>query len=130
MLKSSVLESIAEETILSMLDKQHQRLLSFTKKGDKQYNEVVLMYGGVTHYFYNGVWYNISVYTPQDLKSSEYLTDADNDVVLDLPPKYKYHVRNAHGNYVFFKTKERDDAQKISDSMFGKGKYTVSSSKI
>lgn len=38
-----------------------------------------------------------------------------------------YYIRNALGYKVFFKCRERQKAQEVCDTIFGKGVYTVNS---
>ena len=45
-------------------------------------------------------------------------------------PVSTFFVRGATGDYYFFHTSKRADAQKQADEMFGKGKYSVVASKL
>lgn len=45
-------------------------------------------------------------------------------------PVSTFFVRGATGDYYFFHTSKRADAQKQADEMFGKGKYTVVAAKL
>ena len=45
-------------------------------------------------------------------------------------PVSTFFVRGATGDYYFFHTSKRAEAQKQADEMFGKGKYTVVASKL
>ena len=41
-----------------------------------------------------------------------------------------YYIRNALGAYTFFHSRDRGEAQKVCDDMYGKGQYTVNASKM
>ena len=105
--------------IQAMLDEQRILLgegLDISKDGDivkvkKEWNEDILTDGGVSYYRLNDKWYRVSV------------CDGDNDVVL------KYWFKNALGVKVSVSTKALKEAQQVVDSIYGKGKYTVSASK-
>ena len=43
----------------------------------------------------------------------------------DFKNPSKFFIRNALGDYTFFKTSSRPKAQEASDEEFGKGKYKV-----
>ena len=45
-------------------------------------------------------------------------------------PVSTFFGRGATGDYYFFHTSKRADAQKQADEMFGKGKYSVVASKL
>lgn len=45
-------------------------------------------------------------------------------------PVSTFFVRGATGDYYFFHTSKRAEAQKQADEMFGKGKYSVVASKL
>lgn len=36
-----------------------------------------------------------------------------------------FYIMNAMGNFVFFHTKDRDEAQRASDALYGKGFYQI-----
>lgn len=91
-------------------------------------NEKALICGGETLLHFKGKDVKISVFTPDMLHESECLEEGVT--LLDHPPKYKFHIRNAFGNYVFFKAKDTQTAQEISDCIFGKKMYTISAAKI
>ena len=42
--------------------------------------------------------------------------------------KSKFYIQNSLGNYVYFHCKDRLEAQKKCDDMYGKGWYTIRSS--
>ena len=44
--------------------------------------------------------------------------------------KYKFHIRDAQGNRVYFKAKSYKVAQAVCDEIFGKGHYRVSGTVI
>ncbi len=105
--------------IQTMLDEQKRLLgegLDISKDDDivkvkKEWNENILTDGGISYYKLNGGWYRVSV------------CDGDNDVVL------KYWFKNALGIKVSVSTKTLKEAQQVVDSIYGKGRYTVSASK-
>lgn len=93
---------------------------------EKFFDEAVLSEGGATHFKLNGKWFAVSVLTLEDLAALE-----DEDYIYeDIPPKYKFHIRNAFGAYVFVKARIYKDAQDVVDGMFGKGRYKVSASNV
>lgn len=49
---------------------------------------------------------------------------------LDFTPPTLWYVRDALDNFVFVKTKSRQKAQEIINSVYGAGKFRVSSSKL
>lgn len=48
----------------------------------------------------------------------------------DFIPPGSYYVRNAMGDYTFYKTSKRADAQLQADKDFGVGKYSVIAAKL
>lgn len=48
----------------------------------------------------------------------------------DFIPVGSWYIRNALGDYVFFKTADRKKAQDAVNEIFGKGKYTVVAAKM
>lgn len=46
-----------------------------------------------------------------------------------IPPG-SFYIRNAFGEYVFYKTGERAKAQEAANKVYGKGKYTVVAAKL
>ena len=105
--------------IQAILDEQRRLLgegLDISKDGDiikvkKEWNEDILTEGGVSYYRLNDKWNRVSV------------CNNDNDIVL------KYWFKNALGVKVSVSTKALKEAQQVVDSIYGKGKYTVSASK-
>lgn len=94
--------------------------------GEKFFDESVLSEGGATHFNLDGKWYAVSVLSLEDISALE-----DEELICeDIPPKYKFHVRNAFGDYVFIKARDYKDAQAVADAMFGKGRYKVSASNV
>lgn len=65
---------------------------------------------------------------PKEMKVTvvDYETFTDYEFV----PYSTFFVRGATGDYYFFHTSKRAEAQKQTDEMFGKGKYTVVASKL
>ena len=49
---------------------------------------------------------------------------------LDFKPPTPWYIRDALDNIVFVKTRSRQKAQEIINSVYGTRKYTVSSSKL
>lgn len=100
------------DKIEAMLNEQNRLLnegcVNNTTKVKKEWNENVLMDGGVSYYKLNDKWYRVSV------------CDGDNDVVL------KFKFKDAMGRLVSVSTKSIKEAQSVIDDIFGKGKYTVS----
>lgn len=65
---------------------------------------------------------------PKEMKVTvvDYETFADYEFI----PCSTFFVRGATGDYYFFHTSKRAEAQKQADEMFGKGKYTVVASRL
>ncbi len=49
---------------------------------------------------------------------------------LDFKPPCTFYIKDAMDNYVFIKTRSRKVAQELVNNEYGRGKYTVSSSKL
>ena len=111
--------------IQAMIDEQKALLgegLDISKDGDiikvkKEWNEDILTDGGVSYYRLNDKWYRVSV------------CNNDNDIVL------KYWFKNALGVKVSVSTTTLKEAQAVVNDIYGvskdgKGKYSVSASKI
>lgn len=102
--------------IQAMLDEQKRLLnegLDISKDGDiikvkKEWDEDILTDGGISYYKLNGKWYRVSV------------CDGDNDVVL------KFKFKDAMSRLVSISAGSLKEAQQVVDSIYGKGKYTVS----
>lgn len=112
----------------ALVDKMQKEQSKMLKKlaNEQFFDEAVLSEGGATHFKLNGKWFAISVLTVQDIADLE-----DEDYVYsDIPPKYKFHVRNAFGDYVFIRARIYKDAQDVADALFGKGMYKVSASNV
>ena len=56
--------------------------------------------------------------------------DYNEATALDFKPPCTYYIRDAMGDYVFVKTRNRKVAQELINSEYGRGKYTVASSKL
>ena len=82
-----------------------------SNKPSKEWQPDILTKGGMSYYTLNDKKYKVSV------------CNDDNDVVL------KYWFKNALGVKVSVSTKALKEAQQAVDSIYGKGKYTVSASK-
>lgn len=102
--------------IQAMLDEQKRLLgegLDINKDGDiikvkKEWNENILIDGGVSYYKLNDKWYRVSV------------CDGDNDVIL------KFKIKTALDKTLSVSAKTLKEAQSVVDDLFGKGKYIVS----
>ena len=102
--------------IQAMIDEQKRLLgegLDVNKDGDivkvkKEWDEDVLINGGISYYKLNNKWYRVSV------------CDGDNDVVL------KFKFKDAMNRLVSISAKSVKEAQDVVDEVYGKGKYTVS----
>jgi hypothetical protein len=121
-------QPIIDAQIKDLLEKQKQRLVELESSGTievKQFEPNVLKYGGSTVYKYNGKWYNISVYTENDLQTGSY-----SDTV--QPTKYKYWFMNCFGNYVFVKVRDINVAKiLVADLTNTKvGHYNLSTIKL
>lgn len=115
---------IISELISKLLKEQSKMLKKLSN--EKFFDESVLSEGGATHFKLNGKWYAVSVLSLEDLTALE-----DEELVCeDIPQKYKFHIRNAFGDYVFVKARDYKDAQDVIDAMFGKGRYKVSASNV
>ena len=111
--------------IQAMIDEQKRLLgegLDVNKDGDivkvkKEWDEDVLINGGISYYKLNNKWYRVSV------------CDGDNDVIL------KFRFKDAMGRWVSVSAGSLKEAQQVIDSIYGtskdgKHKYSVSASKI
>jgi len=49
---------------------------------------------------------------------------------LDFKPPCTFYIKDAMGDFVFVKTRNRKVAQELVNDEYGHGKYTVSSSKL
>ena len=117
-------ESKADKEIMAkiqaMIDEQKRLLgegLDINKDGDivkvkKEWNEDILTGGGVSYYKMNNKWYRVSV------------CDGDNDIIL------KFRFKDALGRWVSLSAKALREAQQVVDSIYGKGKYTVSACRV
>ena len=114
--KESKADKEVTEKIEAMLAQQKALLgegLDISKDGDiikvkKEWNEDILTGGGVSYYKMNDKWYRVSV------------CDGDNDVVL------KFKFKDAMSRLVSISAGSLKEAQQVVDSIYGKGKYTVS----
>lgn len=59
-----------------------------------------------------------------DEKKFYYVTEDQHDADDFIPPT-RYYIRDALGNYVFFRTRSRATARDLCDKWYGVGKYTV-----
>ena len=111
--------------IQAMINEQKRLLgegLDVNKDGDiikvkKEWDENILTEGGISYYKLNDKWYRVSV------------CNNDNDIVL------KYWFKNALGVKVSVSAKSLKEAQAVVNDIYGvskdgKGKYSVSASKI
>ena len=111
--------------IQAMINEQKRLLgegLDVNKDGDivkvkKEWDDNILTEGGISYYKLGDKWYRISV------------CNNDNDIVL------KYWFKNALGVKVSVSTNTLKEAQAVVNDIYGvsedgKGKYSVSASKI
>lgn len=111
--------------IQAMLDEQKRLLgegLDINKDGDiikvkKEWDEDVLINGGISYYKLNNKWYKVSV------------CDGDNDVIL------KFRFKDAMGRWVSVSAGSLKEAQQVIDSIYGtskdgKHKYTLSACRV
>ena len=111
--------------IQAMIDEQKRLLnegLDVNKDGDiikvkKEWNENILIDGGVSYYKLNDKWYRVSV------------CDGDNDVIL------KFRFKDAVGRWVSVSARSLKEAQQVIDSIYGtskdgKHKYTLSACRV
>ena len=54
----------------------------------------------------------------------------DEAISLDCKPPCTFYIKDAMGDYVFIKTRNRKVAQELINAEYGVGKYRVSSSKL
>ena len=119
-----------EKSISKALLEQEQLLNQKEDKGiDLDY---ILLHGGKFTHKLDGKSFSCSVLTPSDI---QLLSNIENDIeqgieYSDLPVKYKWNVRTAHNNLLCVKARDIKIAQKVVDSVLGKGLYSVSSSHI
>ena len=119
-----------EKSISKALLEQEQLLNQKEDKGIDLY--YILLHGGKFTHKLDGKSFSCYVLTPSDI---QLLSNIENDIeqgieYSDLPVKYKWHVRTAHNNFLYVKARDIKIAQKVIDSVFGKGLYSVSSSHI
>lgn len=113
------------EKIQAMVDEQKRLLdnrLDINKDGDivkvkKEWNDDILIDGGVSYYKLSDKWYRVSV------------CDGDNDVVL------KFKFKDAMGRLVSVSAGSLKEAQQVIDSIYGtskdgKHKYTLSTCRV
>ena len=118
--KQSKVDKEITENIEAMLNEQKRLLgegLDINKDGDivkvkKEWNENILDVGGISYYKLGDKWYRVSV------------CDGDNDVIL------KFRFKDAIGRWVSVSARSLKEAQQVIDSIYGKGKYTVSACRV
>ena len=111
--------------IQAMINEQKRLLnegMDINKDGDivkvkKEWNEDILINGGIGYYKMNDKWYRVSV------------CNGNNDVIL------KFRFKDAMGRWVSVSAKALKEAQQVVDDIYGtskdgKSKYSVSASKI
>lgn len=79
-----------------------------TVRVQKVWNPDIICDGGVSYYKLNNKWYRISV------------CNNVNDVIL------KFRFKDALGRLVSISANSLKESQQVIDSIYGKGKYTVS----
>ena len=77
-------------------------------RASKSWNPDIICDGGVSYYKLNNKWYRISV------------CNDGNDVIL------KFRFKDALGRLVSISANSLKESQQVIDSIYGKGKYTVS----
>ena len=111
--------------IQAMIDEQKRLLgegLDIDKDGDivkvkKEWNEDILMNGGVSYYKLNNKWYRVSV------------CGGDNDIIL------KFKIKTALDKTLSVSARTYQEAQQVIDSIYGtskdgKHKYTLSACRV
>ena len=58
------------------------------------------------------------------------ITEQERENTEDFKHIAKWYIIDAMGDTVYFRKRERKDAQAICDEMYGKGKYTIKTSGI
>ena len=96
----------------ALLNSNHTGSVTATNKTTKTWNPNILTEGGVSYYKMNNKWYRVSV------------CDGDNDIIL------KFRFKDALGRWVSLSAKALREAQQVVDSIYGKGKYTVSACRV
>ena len=114
-------EKEISDKIEAMLDEQNRLLnegcVNNTTKVKKEWDEDVLINGGISYYKLNNKWYKVSV------------CDGDNDVIL------KFRFKDAMGRWVSVSAGSLKEAQQVIDSIYGtskdgKHKYTLSACRV
>ena len=109
------------DKIQAMIDKQNNLLnegcVNNTTKVKREWDEDVLINGGISYYKLNNKWYKVSV------------CDGDNDVIL------KFRFKDAMGRWVSVSARSLKEAQQVIDSIYGtskdgKHKYTLSACRV
>ena len=109
------------DKIQAMIDKQNNLLnegcVNNTTKVKREWDEDVLINGGISYYKLNNKCYKVSV------------CDVDNDVVL------KFRFKDAMGRWVSVSARSLKEAQQVIDSIYGtskdgKHKYTLSACRV
>ena len=96
----------------ALLNSNHTGSVTATNETTKTWNPNILTEGGVSYYKMNNKWYRVSV------------CDGDNDIIL------KFRFKDALGRWVSLSAKALREAQQVVDSIYGKGKYTVSACRV
>ena len=96
----------------ALLNSNHTGSVTATNKTTKTWNPNILTEGGVSYYKLNDKWYRVSV------------CNGDNDVIL------KFRFKDAVERWVSVSAKALREAQQVVDSIYGKGKYTVSACRV
>lgn len=109
-----------EQEINTKIEKMLQEqkaILERSKKSapKKQWDEGILVNGGLSHYKFNNKWYRVSV-------------DASKEDVKFT--KFKFHTKTALGYRLFISAKDYQEAQAVVDDMLGKGLYKISGSVV
>ena len=92
----------------ALLNSNHTGSVTATNKTTKTWNPNILTEGGISYYKLNDKWYKLSI------------CNDDNDVVL------KFKFKDAMSRLVSISARSLKEAQQVVDSIYGKGKYTIS----
>ena len=66
-----------------------------------------------------------------EIQMSDFIRVKYNEATsLDFKPPCTFYIRNAMDEFVFIKTRNRKVAQELINAEYGRGKYTVASSKL
>lgn len=91
----------------------------------------ILKLGGVCKVKVNNKQFSISVITGEQFDEMNRASSLiEEGYEYDKPTTYRYHIKNAHDNYVTVKAKSYTEAQSVIDQIYGKGVYKISASSL